>query len=266
MARKTNRPIRRAVRTSWEPLADWYNGWVGKDGSQHHRQLAIPYVLELLELQAGERVLDIGAGQGVLAPHIARAQARYVGVEISPRLLQLARQYHRQDGVFLQGDARSLPCVAELRQASFDAAVFLLSIQDMDPLHSVLEAAAWALRGGGRLVILMTHPCFRIPRQSGWGWQEERKLQYRRIDRYLTPLTIPMKQYPGQAYGATRSFHRPLEQYVNGLAQSGLLLDQMREITTYKTSTHSLRASAENLANREIPLFLGIRAIKSDKV
>src|SRR5204863_7009176 len=98
----------RPVRTSWDPLADWYDGWVGKEGSLHHRQLAIPAVLELLTPQSGEKILDIGAGQGVLVPHIAEKEASYVGVEASSRLLQLARKHHGHQGRFVQGDARRL--------------------------------------------------------------------------------------------------------------------------------------------------------------
>ena len=63
----------------------------------------------------------------------------------------------------------------------------------------------------------MTHPCFRVPRQSGEGWDEQRKLLYRRVDRYLSPLAVPMKAYAG-GRAATWSYHRPLEDYVNGLA------------------------------------------------
>ncbi len=252
----------RAARTSWDPLADWYDGWVGKEGSLHHRRLAIPAVLELLAPQTGEKILDIGAGQGVLVPHIAGSGAAYVGVEASPRLLQIARKRHGHTGRFIQGDASQLQRLPGLHEGMFDAAVFLLSIQDMDPLPSILESVAWVLRGGGRLVLLMTHPCFRVPRQSGWGWQEERKMQYRRIDRYLTPLSVPMKAYPGQQQGTTLSFHRPLQEYVNCLAECGLLLDQMKEIATYKVVSGGQHARAENLAQQEIPLFLGLRARK----
>lgn len=250
------------VGTSWDPLADWYDGWVGKEGSLHHRKLAIPAVLELLAPRSGEKILDIGAGQGVLVPHITESGASYVGIEASSRLLQIARKYHGQQGRFIQGDARRLHKLPGLHAGMFDAAVFLLSIQDMNPLPSILEAVAWVLRGGGRLVLLMTHPCFRVPRQSGWGWQEERKVQYRRIDRYLTPLSVPMKTYPGQHEGTTFSFHRPLQEYVNSLAQYGLLLDQMKEVATYKSARNGQHARAENLAQQEIPLFLGLRARK----
>jgi hypothetical protein len=62
--------------------------------------------------------------------------------------------------------------------------------------------------------------------------------------------------------GVTRSHHRPLEAYVNGLAGAGLLVDAMREVPTYKSASSGERARAENLANREIPLFLALRARK----
>jgi SAM-dependent methyltransferase len=253
---------RKPIRTSWDPLAYWYDGWVGEGGSKYHRELAIPAMLKLLDPQPGEHILDIGAGQGVLAPFITKAQAYYVGVDASARLLQLARKHHSRQGMFIQGDARELASVPGLRRGAFDAVVFLLSIQDMDPLGDVLASAAWALRVGGRAVLLMTHPCFRVPRQSGWGWDEGRKLQYRRVDRYLTPLPVPMKAYPGQQSGVTRSFHRPLQEYINGLADQGLLVDRMHEIANHKHRSSGPQAKAAALAHQEIPLFLALRARK----
>jgi SAM-dependent methyltransferase len=242
----------------WEPLAYWYDSWMGADGGEHHRRLAIPAVLDLLDLQPNERLLDIGAGQGVLAAHVARSGAYYTGVEISPHLLAFARQRHGGQGRFLQGDARRLRDVAAFSAGQFDAAVFLLSIQDMNPLDAVLESAAWALRDGGRLVILMTHPCFRVPRQSSWERDSSRDLTYRRVDRYLTPLAVPIKSYGKKRSGVSVSFHRPLSHYVNGMAACGLLVDELQEITTYEIRA----AKAEQRANDEIPLFVGLRARK----
>jgi SAM-dependent methyltransferase len=245
----------------WDPVADWYTGWVGEAGSEHHRYLAIPALLDLLAPTRDEQILDIGAGPGVLAPAIAEAGASYLGVDSSPRLLSYARRTHGAHGRFLLGDAARLDQLSELRGSSFDGAVFLLSVQDMDPLDAVLASAAWALRSGGRLVILMTHPCFRVPRQSGWGWDEGRKLRFRRVDRYLTPLAVPLKPYAG-GRGATRSYHRPLEAYVSGLANCGLLIDRLLEIPTYQIASGGSHARAENRANREFPVFLGLRAWK----
>ncbi len=240
--------------SGWNEVADWYDGWVGKTGSDHHRHLAIPALLDLLALQPGQRVLDVGSGTGVLAKAVHEAGADYTGIDISPRLIQKARRYHGTYGQFIQGDARQLR--RRVDEAAYDACVYLLSIQDMNPLDEVLENAAYVLRGGGVVAIVMTHPCFRIPRQSGWGYEPARKWQYRRIDRYLTPLNIPMKQHK---HGVTISFHRPLSAYINTLAECGLLVDRLDEITTY----HQGENRAAQRANAEIPLFMGLRARKS---
>ncbi|MCC6454146.1 MAG: class I SAM-dependent methyltransferase [Caldilineaceae bacterium] len=257
----------RAVVTSWEPLAEWYDGWVGNEGSHHHRQLAIPALLDLLSPQPNEAILDLGAGQGVLAPYIAKAHAQYTGVDASAKLIQLARQRHGNQGRFLAGDVRRLDTLPGLRAGAFAGVTFLLSLQDMDPLAHVLAAAAWALAPGGRVVIVMTHPSFRVPRQSGWGWDPARKLRYRRVDHYLTPVAVPLKSYQvntqnGGIEGVSRSFHRPLHSYINELAAQGLWLNALNEIPTYKRSRGKKQAEAENRANSEIPLLLALRAVK----
>jgi len=254
-----NNAASRRAPGGWDAVASWYDGWVGKGGSEHHKRLAIPAVIDLLQAKSGEHIIDIGAGQGVLAPYIAKTGAKYTGVDVSPKLLDLAREHHGKNGRFLKADAASLQTTQGITAQSYDAAVFLLSIQDMNPLDAVLESLAWVLKPGGRVVILMTHPAFRIPRQSGWGFDEGRKLIYRRVDRYLTPLPVPMKQHQS---GVTISFHRPLSDYINGLGEVGLLTDRIHEIPAIDTGLKKHRDKAQEAADAEIPLFLGLRARK----
>lgn len=260
-------PVRSDIRrpasgTSWDPLATWYDGWVGEQGSRYHREIVIPAVMELLAPRPGEHVLDIGAGQGVLATPVARSGARYTGVDASPRLIATARRRHGSDGDFLVGDARELASLRELEPSSFDAATFVLSIQDMDPLPAVLESASWALKPASRVVILMVHPAFRAPRHSGWGWDEGRKLQFRRVDGYLTPMAVPMKSLGGDPEFRSRSFHRPIGGYVNGLSERGFLVDRVLEIPDLPADAAPGRAKATERARTEIPLFLGLRAVR----
>lgn len=252
----------RGVKTSWDPLAEWYDGWMGQTGSKHH-QLVLPTVQTLMAIQPGERVLDLGCGQGVLAESVQQAQGEYVGVDASNTLISLAQQRHGQAGRFLVGDVTQLSHLGkpQLTAGSFDVAVFLLSIQDIDPLAKAFQQAAWALKDQGRLVILMIHPAFRIARQSGWGFDERRKLQYRRVDQYLTPNKIPLKEYPGKQKGVSFTFHRPLQEYIGSLANNGLLIDACQELSTAEWITpQTPRAQAR--AIREIPLFLALRARK----
>ena len=247
-----------AAPSAWDRQATWYDGWVGAEGSRYHQGIVLPVALELLDPREGEEILDIGGGQGVLAPAVARAGAGYTGVDASPRLIDTARRRHGRHGKFAVGDARNLPAVRQLTRGGYDGAAFLLSIQDMDPLEPVFTSLDWALRPAGRVVIVMTHPAFRQPRHSGWGFDEGRKLTYRRVDAYLTPMSVPMKSVGGSA--PTRSFHRPLEAYVNGLAAVGLAVDALRELPDLPPGERPGRRGSRGKADAEIPLFLALRA------
>ena len=254
-------PARRsapAASSAWDRQATWYDGWVGARGSRYHQRIVLPLALYLLDPHEGEEILDVGAGQGVLAPSIVETGARYTGVDASPRLIDTARRRHGRIGRFVVADARRLSAVKDLQPAGFDAAVFVLSIQDMDPLEPVFESLDWVLRAQARVVIVMTHPAFRQPRHSGWGFDEGRKLTYRRIDAYLTPMAVPMKSIGGST--PTRSFHRPLSDYVNGLAEFGFAVDALYEPGDLPVEERPGKRPARGNADAEIPLFLGMRA------
>ncbi len=261
----TNRGRRSAPagETSWERVATWYDGWVGDRGSAYHRQLAIPAVLDLLQPQVGEEILDVGGGQGVLATYLADAGASVTVVDASAKLISAAKRRHRsvRGARFFVGDARRLPAVADLVAGSFDAAAFLLSIQDMDRLDDVVAGVDWALADRSRVVLLMTHPAFRQPRHSGWGFDEGRKLTYRRIDAYLGEMAVPMKSLGGGL--PTRSFHRPISAYVNALAEAGFFTDAMLELPDLPPDVRPGRAMrGDARAATEIPIFLGLRAVR----
>jgi SAM-dependent methyltransferase len=243
---------------SWDAVADWYAGWTGTTGSRHHQTLAIPLAHELLELRRGEALVDLGCGPGVIAPSVAKVGASLTGIDLSPRLIATARRNHGARGSFHIADVTRLKAEASLRPASFDAALFLLSIQDIDPLEAAVASAAWLLKPGGRLVLVMLHPCFRVPRQSGWGWDEKRSLQYRRLDSYLSPLAVPMQPYPGKN-GTTRSYHRPLGVYMAALAEAGLSVTAMREVAGLDGRGGT---RAERRATAEFPLLLGLKATR----
>lgn len=244
-------------------MATWYDGWVGDRGSAYHRELAIPAVMDLLQPQPGEAILDVGGGQGVLAPYLADAGATVTVVDASPKLIAAAKRRHPRlrNTRFLVGDARRLPALAGLENGAHDAAVFMLSIQDMDPLEDVTRGLDWALAPDGRVVMLMTHPAFRQPRHSGWGFDEGRKLTYRRIDGYLTPMAVPMKSLGGGQ--PTRSFHRPISAYVNALGDAGFAVDALLELPDLPPERRPGRAArGDARAQAEIPIFLGLRAVR----
>lgn len=246
------------MKTSWQSAGCWYSQLSGDSGHYFHRRLIIPGVLRLLHFNSFSKLLDLGCGNGVLARSLP-AEISYTGIDIAPGLIKDARLRDKNPRhQFIIADVTkpvNLPY-------DFTHAVFILSLQNISQPAAAIRLAAQALTSQGKLVIVLNHPCFRIPRQSSWGIDEANHLEYRRINRYLSPLEIPLVTHPGQARSAvTWSFHQPLSAYVNWLSQSGLLVDQLEEWTSDKTS-RGAHAKRENFSRKEFPLFLTLRAVK----
>lgn len=249
-------------KTSWNRSADWYDEQVGDQGHYYHEKVILPKLIPLLELGrfASPALLDLGCGQGILARHLP-PDLPYTGIDIAPSLITYAKSRSKNKAhQFLTGD---LTQALQLKKTDFSHAVILLALQNMEHPQQVIQNAARHLRVGGRVITVLNHPCFRIPRQSHWGFDEDTKVQYRRMDRYLSPLKIPIQTHPGKDKAEqTWSFHHPLSAYTAWLKQSGFVILGIEEWISDKVSTGP-KAKIENRAREEFPLFLTLIAEKS---
>ncbi|MBA3710504.1 MAG: class I SAM-dependent methyltransferase, partial [Planctomycetes bacterium] len=181
--------------TSWEGQAAWYDQLQGEGGDDFYGKLILPSVLRHLAAKPGERVLDLCCGQGVCGRALAALGVDTVGIDASPALIAAASARAGKREAHHVGDCRDIPvalAAAKIR-GSFDHATLVMALQDLDPIAPVLEGCAAVLKPGGRIVIALSHPCFRIPRRTSWGWDEEQGVQYRRLDGYLSPQSAPIK-------------------------------------------------------------------------
>jgi ubiquinone/menaquinone biosynthesis C-methylase UbiE len=250
----------KAQSSSWETSADWYDKIVGTQGHYYHEHLILPRTLRLLSLSENCALLDLACGQGILSRHIPRTAA-YTGVDISPSLIRAAQQRpHPKEHLYAIGDVtKPLP----VKNKQFTHAAIILALQNIQDPLAVLKNAAIHLKTGGKLCIVLNHPCFRIPRQSSWQVDPAKKLQYRRIERYFSPLEIPIATHPGQkaATEQTISFHHPLSAFSGWLHQAGFVIEVMEEWCSDKKS-EGAAARMEDRARKEFPLFLTILASK----
>ena len=243
--------------SSWETSSEWYDKIVGKEGHYYHQQVILPNILRLLNIASSPspRILDLGCGQGVLARELPKS-AYYVGVDLSPALITMAKKYSQH--TFFVGDAaKPLP----IQEKNFTHAVFLLSLQNIADGAAALKNTSGHLANGGKLLLVLNHPCFRIPRQSSWGIDEKKKLQYRRIDAYYSSMEIPIYTQPLKNKCATVSYHHPLSTYTKWLHEAGLYMETIEEWLSNKKSSGAA-ARMENRCREEFPLFLAIAARK----
>jgi len=246
-------------KTDWEGVETWYDSLVGKEGHYYHKHVILPKLLSLLDLTAQSTLLDLACGQGILARQIPK-EVFYHGIDLSVSLIQQACRGKLRTQKFTTADiCKELP----LKGSLFSHVTIILALQNVAYPEKALKNAAKHLRPGGTLAIVLNHPCFRIPRHTHWGIDAEKKLQYRRIDRYLSPLKIPILTHPGKGKKSptTWSFHRPLSEYSRYLADAGFSILQIEEWTSDKKSTGKA-ARMENRARSEFPLFLTFKCQK----
>lgn len=141
---------RRIQRYGWDLAADQYEaGWRGALAGVQR------WLLACASLRPGERVLDVACGTGLVSFSAANAvgpQGRVLGVDLSARMVQAARNRadaHRvANAEFVRGDAAHIEAPA----ASFDAALCALGLMYLPDPVAALREMRRLLRPGGRIV------------------------------------------------------------------------------------------------------------------
>ncbi len=104
-------------------------------------------VLDLLAPQPGERILDLGCGDGALTERIAASGAHVTGIDASAAMVEAARV---RGLIVDQGSATALPYVD-----AFDAVFSNAALHWIPDAPAVLRGVHRALRPGGRFVAEM---------------------------------------------------------------------------------------------------------------
>jgi SAM-dependent methyltransferase len=144
-----------------------------------------------LELR-GRRALDFGCGVGRVTGPLADRFDEAVGVDISPKMLELARGYNRRGERcrFVQGEAD----LRRFDDASFDFAYSKLVLQHMNPaeVRGYLPELLRVLRPGGLLAFQLPEPID----DRGRGWKGGIPLPLLRGLRRLRRLVTGKVQFP----------------------------------------------------------------------
>lgn len=110
------------------------------------------HVVSLAALQSGERVLDVACGTGNAALLAARAGADVTGLDAAPRLVDVARERARSEGLqarFDVGDAQALP----YEDGAFDAVLSVFGVIFAPDAPRPLAEIIRVLGPGGRALL-----------------------------------------------------------------------------------------------------------------
>jgi ubiquinone/menaquinone biosynthesis C-methylase UbiE len=247
--------------TSWNKVANWYDKLLEKDDDSFQQKVILPNLLRSIKLDKNQVILDLACGQGFFSRILAEGGAKVIASDISPELINLAKKHKSKPVDYHIAPADSINFCAD---KSIDQIVIILALQNIKNVDGVFKECARVLKEKGSLFLVLNHPAFRTPKVSSWQWDEVEKVQYRRLDAYLSEFQTEIDMHPGQKNSEkTVSFHRPLQWYLKMLRKHGLAVTKLEEWISHREPTRGPRFIAEDRARKEFPLFLFLEIKKT---
>jgi ubiquinone/menaquinone biosynthesis C-methylase UbiE len=114
--------------------------------------LATNPLLDVVRLQPGTRLLDVASGPGALTAEAANRGARSVGVDLSPRMIELAQQLYPAIE-FREADAEHLP----FPDHAFDAVVCAFGLGHFPKPELAVAECVRTLSPGGCIAFAWWH-------------------------------------------------------------------------------------------------------------
>jgi ubiquinone/menaquinone biosynthesis C-methylase UbiE len=203
---------------AWDKLANWYSA--RKKGSYEFK-IQLPAILNLLGNLRGKSLIDICCGPGTYSVEFAKRRANVLGIDLSQKMLDKARNNAKMADVKLtlqKADAHFIPCPDN----SFDIAVIILTILN----DKIIEEAARVLKPSGLLLISDTHPIL----EAKGHWKSSKIGAPRIIEDYFSrdKKKWQIKYGPEQII-TLKYYTQTIEQCISMIADAGFKILRIAE-------------------------------------
>ena len=211
------------LREAWDRHAEEWIAWARAPGHdsywQFHRAAFLPLVPS-----PGRLTLDVGCGEGRVTRDLAACGHQVIGFDGSPTMARAAADHPDSGGPSIVADAAHLP----VADGAADLVVSFMALQDVDAMDAAVAETARVLGPGGRLIVAITHPASTTGRFTPGENEAARRFVVERS--WFDRATLRDEVARG---GLTMTFvseHRPLQDYVDALADAGFVVERLREV------------------------------------
>lgn len=235
---------------------DFFAGYrhLRETGSGLNEVLEQPALRALLPTLKGRRILELGCGMGQFARWcIEQGAAEVTGVDVSARMLEIARQENRHPQItYLQEPLETL----QQPEAHFDLIVSSLALHYIEDYAEVTRRVFDWLRPGACFVFSVEHPITSAEKQSlGWIRDEAGQRRFWPVDNYREEGRREQNWF---VEGVVK-YHRTMATYLNTLIETGFRIERVDEP---EAVPEALITRPELADQARCPPFLLIRAAR----
>ena len=149
-------------------MAESYQAFREEQGT-YNELVEVPAMLSLIGDVQGKKVLDAGCGYGYYSVLMAERGARVTGIDISERMIELAKQNARMASIecqFLVCDMQDLRVFTE---NSFDMVISSIVVGYLDNLEKAFSEVFRVLKCNGVFAFSENHPLLK------GSWEKDSK-------------------------------------------------------------------------------------------
>ncbi|MFB3895630.1 MAG: class I SAM-dependent methyltransferase [bacterium] len=232
---------------AYQALAENYSRRINT--KPHNAYYERPATLSLLPKVKGKRVLDAGCGPGKYAEILTQHGAQVYGIDLSPKMIRLARKRLGKKAMFRVADLNQP--LSFIEKASFDIVICPLVMDYIRNLKPMFQEFYRILRSPGILVFSDGHPFNDF-------------LYFQKRGKNVTYLSTELVGCEWHGFGKSVYvpwYRRPISAVLNPLIAVGFRIDRILEPKPTKQFKRALPEDYRELKHAP-PVFICIRAIK----
>jgi 2-polyprenyl-3-methyl-5-hydroxy-6-metoxy-1,4-benzoquinol methylase len=222
-------------RRIWNVNARWWDERIG-EGNDFQTVLIEPATERLLNVTAGDTILDVACGAGRFARRMATLGAKVVAIDTSTEFIARARERSAADTRidYRVLDAASLADLQSLNANRFTKAVCTMALMDMPEVDPLFRALGTLLPPDGAFVFSVTHPCFHSATMQRFAEMYEEGPGRHvirtgvKVSAYLSPSARKTEGIVGQPEPHF-FFHRPISRLLQFGFDAGFVVDGFEE-------------------------------------
>jgi SAM-dependent methyltransferase len=180
----------------------------------------IPIYKDILEAIKPNSVLEIGSGTGNLAQAVSIYLGRYLGIELSKGMYELAQSGNSNPKITFMNSILT----KETEIGRFDIIIAHMVLHTTDNASQILRESKERLNSNGMVLLSIPHPCFYNNYKKFLG----NDYSYMGRSSYTVDFSISLD--PKTIIKSVPYIHRPISDYVNMIQSAGLMIIEMIEV------------------------------------
>jgi 2-polyprenyl-3-methyl-5-hydroxy-6-metoxy-1,4-benzoquinol methylase len=209
------------ITSEWDSLATTRYHQISSDIDITYNYLLRPTIIKLVKEYQPHTILDAGCGVGVLTADLSYFVKKVVGVDPSPRSINLAEEAAGSRNIEFHVD--TIEALALKTDTIYDAVIANMVLMDTIDLESFLKSVFKLLSESGRFIFSITHPCF-WPQY--YGYASETWFDYQSELIIEGPFRTSLS---GTGKLISTHVHRPLCSYISKLYASNFVIEKLYE-------------------------------------